>query len=157
VETTAYIVPSIFAANRSTANQEGGSARPLETRSYPTRSQINIFGFKYGNPNSDVWKFIRADNLDKPWIREYSNILRIIRPNHPRSWYKVISGLTVLARVTCDKSKIVPPFYAEWNWISTLAARTISGLWEFYPTTLTSSNNFLLKRQRQPASSNHSF
>lgn len=76
METIAYIAPSIFAAVRSTVNREGGNARPLEICSYPARSQINIFGFKYGNPNSDVWKFIRTDNPDKPWIREYSNTLR---------------------------------------------------------------------------------
>jgi len=40
-----------------------------------SRSQINTSGFKYGNPNSDVWKCIRADNPDKARIRGYSNTL----------------------------------------------------------------------------------
>lgn len=124
-----------------------GTPGPFETRSpILARSQINIFEFKYGNPNSDVWKFIRADNPDKPWIREYSNTLRSAVPR-PRSRYKVIPRLTAPAGATCDKPKIAPSYITRENRVSTFAGKTISGAREFYPVALTSSNNFLLKRR----------
>lgn len=100
METIAYIVPPIFVVDRQPFEREGTFGLSKHALS-KARSQINIFGFKYGNTNSDVWKFIRADNSDKPWIREYSNTLRTL----PRSRYKVIPKLTVPMGTTCIKQK----------------------------------------------------
>lgn len=69
----------------------------------------------------------------------------ILIPFEPRSRYKVIPRLTVPAGTTCDKLKIVPPSPSETGFLR-FAAKTISGTQEFYPTALTSSNNFLLKQ-----------
>lgn len=69
---------------RSTTNRKGENLSKHALSK--ARSQINISGFKYGNTNSDVWKFIRADNSDKPWIREYSNTLRTSRDRGTKSF-----------------------------------------------------------------------
>lgn len=60
----------------------------------------------------------------------------ILIPFEPRSRYKVIPRLTTPMGATCDKPKIVPPLYTERNRV--FAAKTISGMQEFYPVALTS-------------------
>jgi len=139
VETIAYIPPSIFAAVRSTVNQEGGNPQPLET--FPIPPEV---------------KSIFSDSNMEIQIQMYGNLFvsitlinhgyaSILIPFEPRSRYKVIPRLTVPAGTTCDKPKIVLPSPSKTEFLC-FVAKIISGTQEFYPTALTSSNNFLLKR-----------
>ena len=101
METIAYIPPSIFAAVRSTVNQEGGNPQPLET--FPIPPEV---------------KSIFSDSNMEIQIQMYGNLFvsitlinhgyaSILIPFEPRSRYKVIPRLTVPAGTTCDKPKIV--------------------------------------------------